>query len=122
MHVHQYLQMHIPSGMVADAPASRPADQHHGGRDGAAGEDAELILWRRSSQVVCAVTDPGTGIPVLARPDPFGEAGRGLHVVQALSAAWGWTRLGDSKKAVWAAMGVPGADVSQQQTHSRPGA
>jgi anti-sigma regulatory factor (Ser/Thr protein kinase) len=94
----------------------------HGGRDGAEREDVELILWRRSGQVVCAITDAGTGIPVLVQPDPFGEAGRGLHVVQALSATWGWTRLGDSKKAVWAAMGVPGADVSQQQTHSRPGA
>jgi anti-sigma regulatory factor (Ser/Thr protein kinase) len=84
----------------------------HGG--GAAGEDVELILWRRSGQVVCAVTDPGTGAPVLGQPDPFAEAGRGLHVVQALSASWGWTRLGDSRKAVWAAMGVPGADADRR--------
>jgi anti-sigma regulatory factor (Ser/Thr protein kinase) len=85
----------------------------HGGSsvNGAAREVVELILWRRSGQVVCAVTDPGTGAPVLVQPDPFGEAGRGLHVVQALSATWGWTRLGDRRKAVWAAMGVPGADV-----------
>ena len=93
----------------------------HGGRDGAAREDVELILWRRAGQVVCAVTDPGTNAPVLVQPDPFGEAGRGLHVVQALSVTWGWTRLGDSKKAVWAAMGVPGADAGQQQTHSQSG-
>jgi len=95
----------------------------HGGSavNGAAREGVELILWRRSGQVICAVTDPGTGTPVLVQPDPFGEAGRGLHVVQALSAAWGWTRLGDRKKAVWAAMDVPGADVGQQQTHSRSG-
>jgi hypothetical protein len=51
---------------------------------------------------------------------PFGEAGRGLHVVQALSATWGWARLSGSRKAVWAAMGVPGADAGQQ-THSRSG-
>ena len=83
----------------------------HGGSavNGAAREDVELILWLRSGQAVCVVTDPGTGAPVLVQPDPFGEAGRGLHVVQALSATWGWTRLGDSRKAVWAAMGVPGA-------------
>jgi two-component sensor histidine kinase len=79
--------------------------------NGAAHEDVELILWRHSGQVVCAVTDPGTGAPVLVQPDPFGEAGRGLHMIQALSATWGWTRLGDSRKAVWAAMGVPGTDV-----------
>jgi anti-sigma regulatory factor (Ser/Thr protein kinase) len=86
--------------------------QRHGGRavNGAAHEGIELILWRRSGQVVCAVTDPGFGAPVPVQPDPFGEAGRGLHVVQALSSTWGWTRLGGSRKAVWAAMGVPGAD------------
>jgi anti-sigma regulatory factor (Ser/Thr protein kinase) len=95
----------------------------HGGRavNGAAREDVELILWRRSGQVVCAVTDPGTGAPVLVQPDPFGEAGRGLHVVQALSASWGWTRLGASRKAVWAALGVPGADAGRQQTPSQSG-
>jgi anti-sigma regulatory factor (Ser/Thr protein kinase) len=82
--------------------------------NGAAREDVELILWRRSGQVVCAVTDPGIGTPVLVQPDPFGEAGRGLQVVQALSATWGWIRLGGSRKAVWAAMGVPGADAGQE--------
>jgi anti-sigma regulatory factor (Ser/Thr protein kinase) len=83
--------------------------RHGGGAvNGAAHEGVELILWRRSGQVVCAVTDPGTGTPVLVRPDLFGEAGRGPHVVQALSATWGWTRLDGSRKAVWATMGVPG--------------
>jgi anti-sigma regulatory factor (Ser/Thr protein kinase) len=82
--------------------------------NGAAREDVELILWRRSAQVVCAVTDQGSRAPVLVRPDPFGEAGRGLHVVQALSATWGWARLGESRKAVWAAMGVPGTDAAQE--------
>jgi anti-sigma regulatory factor (Ser/Thr protein kinase) len=88
----------------------------HGGSamNGAVREDVELILWRRSAQVVCAVTDPGTGAPVVVQPDPFGEAGRGLHVVQALSATWGWTRLSESRKAVWAAMGVPGAEAGQE--------
>jgi anti-sigma regulatory factor (Ser/Thr protein kinase) len=90
----------------------------HGGGDGAARGDVELILWRRSGQVLCAVTDPGTGAPVLVQPDPFGEAGRGLYVVQALSATWGWTRLGDRRKAVWAAMGVPGADAGQTPSQS----
>jgi anti-sigma regulatory factor (Ser/Thr protein kinase) len=88
----------------------------HGGSavNGAAREAVELILSRRSAQVVCAVTDPGTGAPVMMQPDPFGEAGRGLQVVQALSASWGWTRLGDSRKAVWAAVGLPGAEAGQE--------
>jgi len=88
----------------------------HGGSalNGAAREAVELILSRRSAQVVCAVTDLGTGAPVMMQPDPFGEAGRGLQVVQALSASWGWTRLGDSRKAVWAAVGLPGAEAGQE--------
>jgi anti-sigma regulatory factor (Ser/Thr protein kinase) len=67
----------------------------------------ELILWRRSGQIICAVTDPGTGAPAMADPGPLAEQGRGLHVVEALSATWGWTRLGDHRKAVWAAVPAP---------------
>jgi anti-sigma regulatory factor (Ser/Thr protein kinase) len=80
------------------------------GLNGAVHDHVELILWRRSGQMVCAVTDPGAGAPVLASPDTAAEAGRGLHVVQALSAAWGWTRLGAQRKAVWATLRIPGAD------------
>jgi anti-sigma regulatory factor (Ser/Thr protein kinase) len=67
----------------------------------------ELILWHRPDEVICAVTDSGAEPPVLGQPDPLAEAGRGLHVVQALSATWGWTRLTDRRKAVWAALPVP---------------
>jgi anti-sigma regulatory factor (Ser/Thr protein kinase) len=70
----------------------------------------ELFLWRRDGQMVCAVTDPGPAPPILVSPGPLAEAGRGLQVVQALSATWGWTRLGGCRKAVWAALRVPGAD------------
>ena len=81
-----------------------------GGRNGnsAAYDRIELILWRRSGQIICAVTDPGTGTPALANPDPLAEQGRGLHVVEALCVTWGWTRLGGPGKAVWAALAVPG--------------
>jgi len=67
----------------------------------------ELFLWRQAGQMVCAVTDPGPAPPVLVSADPMAEAGRGLQVVQALSATWGWTRLGGCRKAVWAALRVP---------------
>ncbi len=89
----------------------------HGGCgvNGAAHNSIELILWRRSGQVVCAVTDPGAEAPVLGQPDRLAEAGRGLHVVQALSATWGWTRLGGRRKAVWAAIPVPGREAGQER-------
>jgi anti-sigma regulatory factor (Ser/Thr protein kinase) len=85
----------------------------HGARgmNGAVHDRIELILWRRAGQVVCAVTDPGSEPPMLAEPDALAEAGRGLHVVQALSANWGWTRLHGRRKAVWAALSDPGTDA-----------
>jgi len=77
------------------------------GLEGSAHDRVELILLRRPGQMVCAVTDPGAEPPVLAAPDLAAEAGRGLHVIEALAAAWGWTRLDAHKKAVWATLSVP---------------
>jgi anti-sigma regulatory factor (Ser/Thr protein kinase) len=85
----------------------------HGLRDLSPVRDqVELIWWRRAGQVICMVTDPGAEPPVMVeQPDPFAEQGRGLHVVDALSATWGWTRLGGCRKAVWATLPVPRADA-----------
>jgi anti-sigma regulatory factor (Ser/Thr protein kinase) len=91
----------------------------HGGRSAAVPDPVELILWRQSGQVVCAVTDPGADPPVLTHPDPLAEAGRGLHVVEALSATWGWTRLSGRRKAVWAALPLPAAEAEAGECHSR---
>ncbi len=83
---------------------------HGCGLSAATADQVELILWRQAGQMVCAVTDPGPEPPVLVLPDPLAEAGRGLQVVQALSATWGWTRLGGCRKAVWAALRAPDAE------------
>ena len=82
----------------------------HGARidfGAAARGQVELSLWHRASHLVCAVTDPSADPPVLRSPDPGAEAGRGLHVVQALAATWGWAMLGFHRKVVWAALRVP---------------
>jgi anti-sigma regulatory factor (Ser/Thr protein kinase) len=79
-------------------------------RSGPVHDRVELILVRRPGEMVCAVTDPGGGHPVMAAPDPCAEAGRGLHVIEALAASWGWTRLDARKKAVWATLSLPGID------------
>ena len=82
-------------------------------------DQVEVILWRRAGQVVCAVVDSGAGAPAMASPDPFSEAGRGLLVIQALSANWGWTRLGGHRKAVWAALSAPGEDSGAESMTAR---
>ncbi|HEX9033235.1 MAG TPA: ATP-binding protein [Streptosporangiaceae bacterium] len=63
------------------------------------------LSWRRDEQqVVCTVTDGSIRPPVLAEPDLTADCGRGLQIVQALAAAWGWMMLGSAQKAVWAAL------------------
>jgi hypothetical protein len=64
----------------------------------------ELILWWRLSHLVCVVNDPSLAPPVLAPTDVFAESGRGLHMVQAIASAWGWTTLSLQQKVVWAAL------------------
>ena len=51
--------------------------------------------------VLCAVADPSTAAPVPRSPGAYGETGRGLHIVCALSDGWGYTTSGTGK-VVWA--------------------
>jgi len=67
----------------------------------------ELAWQRYASRVICVVTDGSSRQPVLAPADMGAESGRGLQVVHALAAAWGWMALGARGKAVWAAMLLP---------------
>jgi anti-sigma regulatory factor (Ser/Thr protein kinase) len=100
----------IVSELVTNALCHGVRDTDGPARDGSAHDRVELILLRRAGEMVCAVTDPGAGHPVMGTPDPAAEAGRGLHVVEALAASWGWTRLDAHNKAVWATLSVPGMD------------
>jgi hypothetical protein len=80
-----------------------------------AGEDAapwpiRLGLLHAGAYVVCAVADPGAGIPMLREPGQLEESGRGLVVVASLSDQWGYCpapdrqlRSGEQGKVVWAA-------------------
>ncbi|MEU5280940.1 ATP-binding protein [Streptomyces asoensis] len=62
-----------------------------------------LRLTLRRSHLVCAVTDPSDSLPVYPHTaDALLEHGRGLHIVEALSEHWGWTRRPPVGKTVWA--------------------
>ena len=67
----------------------------------------ELAWQRHSSRVICVVTDGCSKPPVLGAADMASESGRGLQVVHALAAGWGWMMLGAREKAVWAALLLP---------------
>lgn len=65
--------------------------------------DVRLRLSLRRSHLVCAVTDPSDDLPVYPRAgDALLEHGRGLHIIEALSEHWGWTRRCPVGKTVWA--------------------
>jgi anti-sigma regulatory factor (Ser/Thr protein kinase) len=68
----------------------------------------QLVLLGHPRRLVVAVTDPGGGTPepVEQEPERFGEGGRGLLVVGAVSGAWGWAPLATGGKAVWAAFNL----------------
>ena len=65
-----------------------------------------LGLVQPGRYVLCAVADPGPGLPVLREPDYLAESGRGLHVISALSDTWGATTPTDAGKVVWALFAV----------------
>jgi hypothetical protein len=61
-----------------------------------------MRLLAQDPFVMCMVTDPGHGIPVLRDSDPGAESGRGLTVVEACCVRWGWHLLDEGGKVVWA--------------------
>ncbi|MFK0291269.1 ATP-binding protein [Streptomyces sp. NPDC090442] len=63
---------------------------------------AWLALTRQESGVLCAVSDGGSGAPVLRQQDALAESGRGLRLVDELSDSWGWTLPDHAGKTVWA--------------------
>lgn len=67
-----------------------------------------LSLLRRGPEVVCAVFDPGTGVPRVCVADPLAESGRGMQIVECLSDSWGWSEPGPYGKAVWARFSAGG--------------
>ena len=65
-----------------------------------------LVLVRYERQLVCMVTDPADTAPTMQEPDYVAETGRGLHIIEAMSRAWGWTPLLGGGKAVWASFAI----------------
>jgi len=61
-----------------------------------------LRLLAQSPFVMCMVTDPGHGIPVLRDSGLAAECGRGLTVVETCAVRWGWHLLDEGGKVVWA--------------------
>ncbi|GHI04590.1 ATP-binding protein [Streptomyces cellostaticus] len=59
-----------------------------------------IILY--TEELICAVADPSPKPPRTQSLAPLSEAGRGLHVIAALSSSWGWSPSPPPGKIVWA--------------------
>ncbi|MCF2527989.1 ATP-binding protein [Yinghuangia soli] len=79
---------------------------------GPAGHPVQLALLRKGARVMCAVQDPGAGLPAPQDLGDGAETGRGLHIVECFSSSWGWFPLtgmpGRTGKVVWAMFQIPG--------------
>ena len=66
-----------------------------------------IELEQGSHEIMVAVGDGSSGSPVRRDAEPGAEGGRGLHLVEELSAATG-VRPGPAGKTVWAALAYEG--------------
>jgi DNA-binding NarL/FixJ family response regulator len=64
--------------------------------------DCQLRLSRTPTTLRVEVLDDGTGTPEPQPPTSTSEHGRGLHLIAAVTAAWGLELIPDDGKMVWA--------------------
>jgi len=77
------------------------------------GVPTTLSVSMRGPRLRLELRDPGKGsVPVLAKPGPDEEAGRGLILVGARAADWGVV-LHDAGKTTWVELIATGASASQ---------
>ncbi|WUH91668.1 ATP-binding protein [Streptomyces sp. NBC_00433] len=71
----------------------------------APGPAVGLAVTAGSGEVLVEVRDGSRKPPVMdPHPDPYGETGRGLSLVHALSRDWGWAPHEDGTKTTWAVL------------------
>lgn len=67
-----------------------------------------LLRWRvEADGVEVSVVDGGGGDVRVPSPDPDATSGRGMHIVTALSRAWGTSEDASGRRTVWATVPVP---------------
>jgi len=82
---------------------------------------AQMLVWLGSNDrcVLAAVADASPKPPRRQEPDLNAERGRGLALVEAFSARWGWhrTTMADLVKVVWAEWRPPSASPAKADLH-----
>ena len=95
----------LVSEIVTNAVRASTPSGHRRPETGRAARPPLLRLWLTSdgSSVLIQVWDSDHHRPVLKRPGPDAEAGRGLLLIETLSTQWGWYAPDEQGgKIVWA--------------------
>ncbi|MGA4838150.1 ATP-binding protein [Streptomyces sp. G45] len=95
----------IASELVANAV-------RHGRTRTSAPDTSQAAVWLaltpRPHTLLCVVRDPSRRLPRYTPPAPLAERNRGLPIVRALAASWGWTNDSQAHgKTVWARVALP---------------
>jgi hypothetical protein len=73
-------------------------------RHGGGAVQLRLLRHRHGPELAFVVTDYSTVPPSPGSAGVFAEYGRGLRLVEALCAGWGWLTPGGPRKLVWAVL------------------
>jgi anti-sigma regulatory factor (Ser/Thr protein kinase) len=73
------------------------------------GAPMQLRAFRDPSSVRIEVDDPSTECPVLQRPEPLDDHGRGILLIETLATVWG-VDLREDGKTVWFEIETPPLD------------
>jgi len=79
----------------------------------------EVVIECSDHQIHIEVTDQNARVPVRQEVNVDAAAGRGLTIIDALSTAWGWDRIGGDGNRVWCDVPRSGAERGAR-THSGP--
>jgi len=67
----------------------------------------QLVLLGAGDQLLCTVRDPSDLPPQRIPADHVAHTGRGLHLVDSITLAWGWAPVHPAGKVVWALFPIP---------------
>lgn len=86
----------------------------------AKGKRVELVITYGESRLLIEVRDESGHSPAPAPDDVLEEGGRGLLMVHAITADWGWWPLGSQSKSTWAVLSVRDAEPCEPVQEHAP--